>query len=289
MGLRGHVGKRMRIDEEHEQAGEEQIEAGVAGQISTSALPPESRLPGHSLMDLIGHDGKLTEEQHMQPAVMTLLRAAATALCSSTHLEDTHKASNRLSNPYSQPDVTCLADAGTPSWARVVWTGEFKLSDTQPDIMRAIGQEITRTKATFEGQDDQRQLAMALILTLNSLELLSIRKGSLGLFVVSSTGQLPFSVSLQSLGFRWLVRLLLTPRDQLGYLETALPRLSNLGQVSVGGLQLIRRARKSGSGSFVWSCQASGSKAVLKLNEDSREVCAPLMCLLSNPCSTPRL
>lgn len=96
-------------------------------------------------MDLIGHDENLSEEEHMQPAVMTLLRAAATALRSSAYLEDTHKASCRLSYPNNQPDVTCLAAAGTPSWALVVWTGEFQLGDTAPEIAKAIGQEIKRT------------------------------------------------------------------------------------------------------------------------------------------------
>lgn len=119
---------------------------------------------------------------------------------------------------------------------------------------------------------------MALILTLNSLELLSIKTGSLGGIVVSSTGQQPFSVSTQSPGFRWLVRLLVTPRNQLGYVETAVPQLSQLGQVSVGSLQLIRKGTRDGSGSYVWTCQAAGSKAVLKLNRDNREACAPPIC-----------
>jgi hypothetical protein len=167
-------------------------------------------------MDLIGHHKILSEEEHMQPALMTLLRAAATALHSSAYLEDTHKPSCRLSCQNNQPDVTCLAAAGAPSWALVVWTGEFKLGDTAPEIAKAIGQEIKRARFTFIGQDDRRQLAMALILTLISVELLSIKKGALECFAVSSTGQQPFSVSTQSPGFRWLVRLLAMPRNQLG-------------------------------------------------------------------------
>lgn len=265
----------MRFAEGHEQAGQQQAQADAAGRISTCAPPPRPRLPGHSIVDLIGHGNNLSEEEHMQPAVMKLLHASATALGSSACLEDTHKPTRRLSYPNSQPDATCLAAPGNRSWALVVWTGEFKLGDTAPEIATAIGQEIKRARFMFDGQDDQRQYAVALILTLNSLELLCIRKAPLGGIIVSSTGQQPFSVSTQSPGFRWLVRLLVTPRDQLGYCEPAVPRLSALGQVSLGSLQLIRKGTKEGSGSFVWSCEAAGGKAILKLNRDDREARIP--------------
>lgn len=281
MWLCGRIGpaQGMRFAEEFKQVGEQQIQAGSYGRISNSALPPKTRLPGHSLVDLIGRGNDLSEEDHMQPAVMKLLRAAERALGSSANIEDTHKASCRMSFPNNQPDATSLSAPGPCSWTLAVWTGEFKLGDTPPEIATAIGQEIRRTRFTFDAQDDQRQYAVALILTLNSLELLWIKKAPLGGIIVSSSGQQPFSVSTQSVGFRWLVRLLLTPRDELGYCEAAVPRLSGLGQVSVDGLQLICKGTAAGSGSFVWSCQVAGGGAVLKLNRNEREACVPPICL----------
>ncbi len=292
MGLPGRVG--LGLAEEHEQVGKQQTQAGVAGQISISALPPKARLSGYSLVDLIGRGNDLSEEEHMQPAVMTFLRAAATALGSSAYLEDTHEASCRLSFPNNQPDVTCLAAAGIPSWAHVVWTGKFKVGDTPAEISTAIGQGIKRFfilrslplfPFTFDGQDAQRQHAVALILTLNSLELLWIQKAPLGGISVSSTGQQPFSVSPRSPGFTWLARLLLTPRDQLGYFETAVPELSRLDDVPVGSLQLVCKGTKDGSGSYIWRCQTAGREAILKLNRDDQEACVPPVCLHSKPCS----
>ena len=256
------VAKRMRFEE-----GEEQ--AGAAGHSNTSAFPPRTRLPGHSLVDLIGRGNDLHEEHHMQPAVMKLLQAAATALGSVAHLEDTHKASNRLSYHHSQPDVTCVAAPGNVGWAVVVWTGEFKLSVA--DIAKAIGQQIKRVRFIFDGQGEQRQYTVSLILTLKKLPLEGI--------LVTSTGQVPFSVSTQSPGFRWLVRLLLTPRFQLGYCEPAVPRLSAVGQMPVSSLQLIRRGTTQGSGSFVWRCEAAAGEAILKLNRDEREARVPPICL----------
>lgn len=269
----GHA-KRTRSDQRREQA-EEQKHTAVAGRMSTDAPEQDAGPPGHSLVDLIGHNIDLKEELHMQPTVIKLLQAIATALSSSGYLVDTHTASCRLSSPCSQPDVTCLAAPGIPSWAVVVWTGEFKLGNTPPDISRAIGQQIRRTRNIFDGQGDQRQYAVTLILTLNSLELLWITRATLGSLLVRSTGQQPFSVSVQSPGFRWLVRLLLTQPDMLGYVEAAVPKLSHLGQVSVGNLQLIRRGTAAGTGSFVWRCQAAGGRAILKLNRDDQEASFP--------------
>ncbi|KAK9803027.1 hypothetical protein WJX72_005575 [[Myrmecia] bisecta] len=60
--------------------------------------------------------------------------------------------------------------------------------------------------------------------------------------------------------------------DQLGFVQAAVPQLSQLGRVQVSNLQLIRKGTTAaGSGSYVWECQTSLGSAILKLNRSNRE------------------
>ena len=277
----GRTSKRARYDHEAEEDEEQAVaEAGDEPSSSSSHIQGSRySLPGHSLVDLISHGMDLEETADMQPAVMKLLQAVAAKLGSNLHLEDTHSRGSQMVSPNSQPDVTALAVPGSRSWANAVFTGEFKLGDTPPEIAQAIGQEMKRTMYTFEGQVDERTDAVALILTLNSLELLWIRKGENGSIDVHTTGRQSFSVSAASPGFRWLVRLLLTPPHELGFRAAAVPDPQQLGSVAVRELQLIRKGSTHGSGSFVWACKSSMGDAILKLNKMPLEACHLLFLL----------
>lgn len=272
----GRGGKRSRSDEDREDAqqqaeGEAEGEAGDEPTSSTSL--PQSSLPGHSLVDLIGLGMDLKETEHMQPAVMKLMHASASCLGCRLHIEDTHSKSSQMFFPNNQPDVTALAEPGSRSWGNAVYTGEFKLESTPPQISTAIGQEIKRTRYIFDSQAEERRFAVALILTLNSLELLWIKKGEEGGMIVYSTGKQPFSVSPASPGFQWLVRLLLTPQHELGFVKAAVPELQQLEGVAFGRLELIRRGTAHGSGSFVWACSTAEGRVILKLNKNPLEAC----------------
>ena len=286
----GRTSKRARSDHEAEEDKEQAVaQAGDEPSSSTSHIQGSRYpLPGHSLVDLINRGMDLKETADMQPAVMKLLQAVAAKLGRNYYLEDTSLSSSRMVSPNSQPDVTALAVPGSRSWGNAVFTGEFKLGDTPPEIAQAIGQEMKRTVYTFEGQVDERTDAVALILTLNSLELLWIRKREDGSFDVYTTGQQSFSVSAASPGFRWLVRLLLTPPHELGFRVAAVPDLQQLESVAVRELQLIRKGSTHGSGSFVWACESSMGDAVLKLNKMPQEACH-LLFLLHLSCVTPCL
>ena len=97
---------------------------------------------------------------------------------------------------------------------------------------------------------------------------------------MSTTGQIPFSISLKSDGFKALLRLLATPMYQLDFRIAPTPHLPRLGLWSLGKMTLLCHGTAGGGrNSFVFSVEAalSGANeditpAVLKLNRSPLEV-----------------
>jgi hypothetical protein len=98
---------------------------------------------------------------------------------------------------------------------------------------------------------------------------------------VSTTGQMSFSVSLESEGFKTLLRLLATPMFQLGFRKAPSPHLPRLGLWSLDNMTLLCHGTAGGGrNSFVFSVDASLSSgandeltpAILKLNRSPFEV-----------------
>ena len=277
-------GKRRRLErtiyEGDEEASDQQPPASshssrdqqqqIADGAETEQAEAAGSMPGYSLADFCPSGIALEEVKHMQPVAMKVVTAIAQAVNCDASIVDTHSASCRLSNPLQQPDMTALAAPGDPCWAQVVHTSEFKLTDA--DRMTAYGQQVKRTRYTLEAQDPRRDRAMSIILTMNSVEFLLAERGYGKNIRYSTTGQMPFSISPASQGMVELVRALSTPKDRLGFLSPRLPNLRQHLGLEITGLQLLRRGKAAGSGSFVFQGRLGDEMVVVKLNRDEREV-----------------
>ena len=284
------------------------------------------KLSGVTLADITSPKSKeagFKEEEHMQPAVMKLLKAAAEAVggtCKHAYPVDTHARANQFHDPSAQPDCTSFAtsDIYVSAWPLAVVFWEFKLENTKKEHDSMTGQLGQRCSAALAAQPE-RQSILGVGMTMNTIEvghisnhtklkyaslqcdncfltkrlnqvyycfwqvmIFSIDRDQPGQLHLSTTGACPFSVSPDSLGFQLLVRVLATPMDVLGFRQTALPNLQQLGDFRLERMQLIR-CGGSGDSSYVFSVeavsltsesqpQAERLAAVLKLNATPLEV-----------------
>ncbi len=122
---------------------------------------------------------------------------------------------------------------------------------------------------------DERRLAVAVNVTMNSLEVMTVERQDNEAFKLSITGPQPFSISDNSPGFQLLVRLLSTAKSDLGFMTSDLPNISQLeGHHFTVQLLQKKGSAQLGSGSWVFSVQLeSGADAIMKLNTCTNEVC----------------
>lgn len=114
--------------------------------LSAPRVPPvsSSNVQPMSLLDAVWpvESAEVREEEHMQPAMMAVLRAVGEAVSCRMQLQDTH-ASSQLRFPTSKPDCTGLA-GGVEAWSQVVTHFEFKLGKEAGDREVMLGQLIQR-------------------------------------------------------------------------------------------------------------------------------------------------
>ena len=125
----------------------------------------------------------------------------------------------------------------------------------------------------------------AVSITMDTFELLIFNRLPAGAISVSRTGQLQFSVDASSAGFRMLVRVLATPKADLGFMSPDLPNLPSLGAHQIKDISLIQRgSAPEGRSSYVFKAKFDGKEAVLKLNRSGAEV--RVRAHVDNPCCT---
>ena len=233
---------------------------------------------GMTLADLIPESTEVgfKEEEHMQPVLIDLIQAAMDAVQCDCCLFDTHSASNQLEDPISRPDCTLVAAGDVAMWTQVVSVWEFKIGSGMPERETMFGQQAERCRYVLDAYD-QRQYAVAVSFTMNSLEVMTVERQKHEDIKLSTTGPQPFSISDDSPGFQLLVKLLSTAKSDLGFMTSSLPHISQLEDHKFTVLLLVRKGTAQlGSGSWVFSVRLeSGSNAILKLNSSSNEVRQP--------------
>ena len=242
-----------------------------------------NHLSGVTLADLIpmSMEVGLKEEEHMQPVLISLIQAAMDAVQCDCYLIDIHS-SNQLDDPISRPDCTLIAAGHMAMWTQVVSVWEFKLGNSKTETEAMFGQQVERCRYLLDAYD-QRQLAVAVNFTMNSLEVMTVERQAYEDFKLSTTGPQPFSISNNSPSFRLLVNLLSTAKTDLGFVTSDLPHISQLEDHQFK-VQLLQKKGTAhlGSGSWVFSVLLeSGMDAMLKLNNSPNEVCQQLLPVLA--------
>lgn len=236
-------------------------------------------MSGVTLADLIPESMEVgfKEEDHMQPVLIDLIKAAMGAVQCDCYLQDTHSASNQLDDPISRPDCTLIAAGNMAMWTQVVSVWEFKIGSSKTETETMFGQQVERCRYVLDAYD-QRQFAVAVNFTMNSLEVMTVERQDYEDFKLSTTGPQPFSISDNSPGFQLLVNLLSTAKTDLGFVTTHLPHISQLEDHQFTVQLLLKKGTAQlGSGSWVFSVRLeSGMDAILKLNNSPNEVCQQL-------------
>jgi len=240
-------------------------------------------MSGVTLADLIPKSMEVgcREEDHMQPVLIDLIQAAMDAVQCDCYLIDTHS-SNQLDDPISRPDCTLIAAGHMAMWTQVVSAWEFKIGSSKTEIETMYGQQVERCRYVLDACD-QRQFAVAVNFTMNSLEVMTVERQDHEDFKLSTTGPQPFSISDNSPGFQLLVNLLSTSKTDLGFVTSNLPNISQLEDHQFT-VQLLRKkgAAQLGSGSWVFEVRLeSGMDAILKLNNSPNKVCQQLPPILA--------
>ena len=114
------------------------------------------------------------EEEHMQPAVMQLLKAAAGAVGgTSNHAYpvDTHARAKQFHDPSAQPDCTSFptSDIYVSAWPLAVLFWEFKLEKTMQEHNSMTGQLVQRCYAALAAQPG-RHFVLGVGITMNTIE-----------------------------------------------------------------------------------------------------------------------
>ena len=250
------------------------------------AAEPDVYAPNQSgvtLADLIPKPMEVgfKEEDHMQPVLINLIQAAMDAVQCDCHLIDTHSG-DQLDDPISWPDCTLIAAGHMAMWTQVVSVWEFKIGSSKTETETMVGQQVERCRYVLDACD-QRQFAVAVNLTMNSLEVMTVERQGDEAFKLSRTGPQPFSISDNSPVFQLLVNLLSTAKTDLGFVTSDLPDISQLENHQFT-VQLLRKKGNAqlGSGSWVFSVQLeAGMDTILKLNESPNEVCQHLPSVLA--------
>ena len=227
-----------------------------------------------TLADLILKSQKAGfKEEDMQPVVIDLILAVMQAVACDCRLFDTHLSSNQLENPTSRPDCTLVAAGDRAVWTQVVSVWEFKTDIGKPKMETMYGQQVERCRAALDSYQ-QRQLVVAVGVTMNTLEVMTVERQRLEDLRLSTTGRQPFSVSPESLGFQLLVRLLTTRKAHLGFTTALLPSLKSLGQQCFEIQHLVNQG-STHQGVVSWMFRVNlevGGDAILKLSTSSQEV-----------------
>lgn len=136
---------------------------------------PSTRTP-LTLSDLIpqAQKAQLSEDKHMQPAVMKVIHAVKKAVGSKLVVKDTHNSMNQFINPTGRPDASLLAE-DLIAWTQLVSAGEFKVNDGKDDQDGMFGQQIGRARVALENQPE-RQHFFSFGLNMNALEAVHIHK-----------------------------------------------------------------------------------------------------------------
>lgn len=142
-----------------------------------------------------------------------------------------------------------------------------------------FGQQIERCRHVLHNNKD-RNMVLAINVTMNTLEVMTVERRGHEDLQVTRTGLQPFSISPESPGFQLLVRCLLTPKTDLGFVMTHLPAINKLGPCSFIVKDLIKQgSAHQGSASWVFSATvASAADAILKLNTTFSEVSKHMRC-----------
>ena len=259
------------------------VEKRRRGETAESDVYAPNHLSGVTLADLIpmSMEVGLKEEEHMQPVLISLIQAAMDAVQCDCYLIDIHS-SNQLDDPISRPDCTLIAAGHMAMWTQVVSVWEFKLGNSKTETEAMFGQQVERCRYLLDAYD-QRQLAVAVNFTMNSLEVMTVERQAYEDFKLSTTGPQPFSISNNSPSFRLLVNLLSTAKTDLGFVTSDLPHISQLEDHQFK-VQLLQKKGTAhlGSGSWVFSVLLeSGMDAMLKLNNSPNEVCQQLLPVLA--------
>eukprot|EP00243_Klebsormidium_subtile_P002815 TRINITY_DN15722_c0_g1_i1.p1 TRINITY_DN15722_c0_g1~~TRINITY_DN15722_c0_g1_i1.p1 ORF type:complete len:659 (-),score=121.35 TRINITY_DN15722_c0_g1_i1:163-2139(-) len=242
------------------------------------SLPHLSKLPGYTLADCIpaARLPRFKEDSHMQPAAVKMIETAVEVLKAKFIIRDTHSSSNQFIHPVGRPDVSILA-AALVAWTQLVSVGEFKVGGGTDELDSMFGQLISRATAILDSQPD-RQRVVSFGLTMNSIEFVQVQRGQDKSWTVQTTGSLPFSVSPESMGFRFLVRLLATDISDLGFLQPEIPvvhlprEVSNLELLRRGELRAVQGTAPNRVGSVVFKASTPGNdNCILKLCHSEHE------------------
>ena len=255
-----------------------------------SEVSDPTELSGVTLADLIPKSTEegCKEEQDMQPVVTDLIQAVMRAVNCGCLLMDTHDASNQLENPVSKPDCTLVATGLKAEWTQLVSLWEFNIGTGQADIETMYGQQVERCRHVLDSYDE-RQLVVAVNITMNTLEVLTAERLPANFMRLSTTGRQPFSISKASPGFQLLVQLLLTPKADLGFVTALMPTIESLGGRRFKVQYLVKQgSAEQGSGSWVFRVKLDADgDAILKLNRAPQEVHKPSVTMHTSVCSTP--
>ena len=212
----------------------------------------------------------------MQPTEMKVLHAARRAVDKGPFIVDTHSKATGLKQPDAQPDA-CSLHSPLTAWPQVVVLWEFKVSSGTQDLNTMLGQQITRSRHVLDLQP-KRKLVVAVSLTMETLELVWVRRRDLSGIEVSRSGRELLSFSSESAGLALLVRLLATPEVDLGF-QMDECSIQQLGQYSISEARLLRYGTApDGHGSHVYQVTAKSTMAefhgdaVLKLHNSDKEV-----------------
>ena len=158
-------------------------------------------------------------EELLQESYNVLLPHLLRILPSSLHFHDTHLR-GYLTCPTGKIDVTFTA-SDILTWPNVVTFLEFKHSLLRkPAYEEAVGQVIQRCLDIFDKQD-QRQFIIAAVMDGMRIDILRVQRHAPVL--VTHTGLQPFSLSLDSIGWKLLMRLLCAPSSALGFTAPLVP------------------------------------------------------------------
>ena len=213
------------------------------------------------------------KEEHLQPVLTDRLQTALSAAQSDCILLDTHKPSSQLSSPIAQPCCTLVAAGEKAAWTQVVCLFDFSNRDSKTDLETSFGQQVERCCHVLDAYSES-ELVVAVNITRNSLEVVSVERAGQKPLQVTRTGRQPFSISAGSPGLQLLVRCLLTPKSQLGFVTCELPAVAHLSDCSFTVMELIKQGSASDdceSWAFLAKLQ-SGGGAALKLRDASTQV-----------------
>jgi len=251
------------------------VEKRKRGELNEPELYAPTDLCGVTVADLIPRSMEtgFKEEDHLQPVLVDLIQAAMhTAECD-CFLHNTHLSSNQLDEPASRPDCTLVAAGNKAMWTQVVSLWEFEIGSSKTETETMFGQQIERCRYALDSYD-QRQMVVAVNITMNSLDVMSVERQAKEDFKLTTTGPQPFSISKDSAGFQLLVQVLSTAKSDLGFVTPFLPNINSLEGHQFTVQSLIKQGTAhQGSGSWVFSVKlGSGADAILKLNKSPNEV-----------------